>query len=55
MVADVARLTGETHQMVHGRINRQTGVTSVSKATREQLEKGNALLLAELRRRPPGR
>jgi hypothetical protein len=55
MVADVARLTGETHQMVHGRINRQTGVTSVSKATREQLEKGNELLLAELRRRPPGR
>jgi superfamily II DNA or RNA helicase len=55
MVADVARLTGETHQMVHGRINRQTGVTSVSKATREQLEKGNALLLAELRRRPSGR
>lgn len=50
MVADVARLTGETHQVVHGRINRQTGVTSVSKATREQLEKGNALLLSELRR-----
>ncbi len=50
MVADVARRTGETHQMVHGRVNRQTGVDSVSKATREQLERGNALLLAELSR-----
>jgi superfamily II DNA or RNA helicase len=49
MVADVARRTGETHQMVNSRINRQTGVQSVSKATREQLERGNALLLAELR------
>jgi superfamily II DNA or RNA helicase len=50
MVADVSRRTGETHQMVHSRINRQTGAQSVSKATREQLERGNALLLEELRR-----
>jgi hypothetical protein len=50
MVADVARLTGETHQMVNARINRDTGAPSVSKATREQLEKANAVLLAELSR-----
>jgi hypothetical protein len=50
MVADVARLTGETHQMVNARINRETGAVSVSKATREQLEKANAALLAELSR-----
>jgi hypothetical protein len=52
MVADVARLTGETHQMVNARMNRETGAPSVSKATREQLEKANAVLLAELSRRP---
>jgi superfamily II DNA or RNA helicase len=50
MVADIARLTGETHQMVNARINRETGAASVSKATREQLEKANAVLLAELSR-----
>jgi superfamily II DNA or RNA helicase len=49
MVADVSRRTGESHREVHARINRQTGVQSVSKATREQLEAGNELLRRDLR------
>ncbi len=48
MVADVSRRTGESHREVHARINRVTGAASVGKATREQLEKGNAILLADL-------
>ncbi|MGB0121200.1 MAG: DEAD/DEAH box helicase family protein [Solirubrobacterales bacterium] len=48
MVADVSRRTGESHREVHARINRQTGVQAVGKATREQLEKGNRLLLRDL-------
>ncbi len=49
MVADVSRRTGESHREVHARINRMTGVQSVSKATRQQLERGNALLRDDLR------
>jgi superfamily II DNA or RNA helicase len=48
MVADVSRRTGESHREVHARINRMTGAASVGKATREQLEKGNAVLLKDL-------
>ena len=48
MVADVSRRTGESHREVHSRINRMTGAGSVGKATREQLEKGNAILLRDL-------
>lgn len=48
MVADVSRRTGESHREVHARINRMTGATAVGKATREQLEKGNAILLRDL-------
>lgn len=49
LVADVSRKTGESHQQVNGRINRELGVDSVSKATREELERGNALLERDLR------
>jgi len=49
MVADVSRRTGESHREVHARINRMTGVQSVSKATRQQLERGNELLREDLR------
>ena len=49
LVADVSRRTNESHQQVNGRINRATGVQSVSKATREQLEKGNVLLERDLK------
>ena len=49
MVADVSRRTGESHREVHSRINRMTGVQSVSKATRRQLEQGNDLLRRDLR------
>ncbi len=48
MVADVSRRTGESHREVHARINRMTGATAVGKATRDQLEKGNAILLRDL-------
>jgi superfamily II DNA or RNA helicase len=48
MVADVSRRTGESHREVHARINRMTGATAVGKATREQLEKGNDILLRDL-------
>jgi superfamily II DNA or RNA helicase len=48
MVADVSRRTGESHREVHARINRMTGVTSVGKATRHQLEQGNLLLERDL-------
>jgi superfamily II DNA or RNA helicase len=48
MVADVSRRTGESHRQVHARINRMTGASAVGKATREQLEKGNRILLKDL-------
>ncbi|HEU4657798.1 MAG TPA: DEAD/DEAH box helicase family protein [Capillimicrobium sp.] len=48
LVSQVARRTGETHREIHARINRRTGATSVSAATREQLEKGNELLRRDL-------
>lgn len=49
LVADVSRKTGESYQQINSRINRELGVKSVSKATREQLERGNALLERDLR------
>lgn len=48
MVADVSRRTGESHREVQARINRMTGVQSVGKATRKQLEQGNKLLRRDL-------
>ncbi|UGS38422.1 DEAD/DEAH box helicase [Capillimicrobium parvum] len=48
LVSAVARRTGEAHREVHARVNRRTGARSVGAATREQLERGNALLEREL-------
>ncbi|HYJ21730.1 MAG TPA: DEAD/DEAH box helicase family protein [Solirubrobacterales bacterium] len=48
LVADVARRTGKSHREVQARINRDTRTRSVSSATIEQLERGNAMLRREL-------
>jgi hypothetical protein len=50
LVADVARRTGKSHREVQARINRDTRTRSVTSATIEQLERGNALLRRELSR-----
>src|SRR3954454_21837594 len=50
LVARLSRRTGEEHRAIHGRINRATGASTVTSATREQLERGNALLARELAR-----
>jgi hypothetical protein len=50
LVARLARRTGEEHRAIHGRVNRATGAGTVGSATREQLERGNALLARELAR-----
>src|SRR4051794_4970919 len=49
LVARMARRTGEEHRAIHARINRATGAGSVGAATRDQLERGNALLEKQLR------
>jgi superfamily II DNA or RNA helicase len=49
LVGLVSRRTGEEHRVIHARANRATGARSVGAATREELERGNALLLRELR------
>ena len=46
----LARKTGEPHRAVNARINRETGVTSVDKATDEQLEAAIRLLERTLKR-----
>jgi superfamily II DNA or RNA helicase len=48
LVADVARRTGKSHREVQARINRATRTRSVTSATIEQLERGNAMLRREL-------
>ena len=48
LVADVARHSGKSHREVQARINRDTRTRSVTSATIEQLERGNALLRREL-------
>jgi superfamily II DNA or RNA helicase len=48
LVGDVARRTHKSHREVQARINRDTRTRSVSSATIEQLERGNALLRREL-------
>ncbi len=48
LVGQLSRRTGESHREIHARVNRRTGVRSVGAATREQLEKGNELLIREL-------
>ena len=48
LVADVARRTNKSHREVQARINRETRTRSVTNATIEQLERGNAMLRREL-------
>jgi superfamily II DNA or RNA helicase len=48
MVGDLARRTGKSHRDIQARINRETKVTSVAKATIQQLERGNELLRRDL-------
>ena len=50
LVARVARRTREEHRVIHARINQRTGARSVGSATRDQLERGNDLLVKELDR-----
>ena len=49
LVADVARRTGKSHREIQARINRDTRARSVASATIDQLERGNELLLREVR------
>jgi len=51
LVADLARRTGTSHREIQARINRDTRTRSVTGATIEQLERGNAILRRELWRR----
>jgi superfamily II DNA or RNA helicase len=48
MVGDLARRTGKSHREIQSRINRETKVKSVAKATIGQLERGNELLRRDL-------
>jgi superfamily II DNA or RNA helicase len=48
MVGDLARRTGKSHREIQSRVNRETKVKSVAKATIEQLERGNELLRRDL-------
>jgi superfamily II DNA or RNA helicase len=48
LVADVARRTSKSHREIQARVNRDTRVRSVTSATIEQLERGNAILRREL-------
>ncbi|MFP5388205.1 MAG: hypothetical protein ACLGG5_02755, partial [Thermoleophilia bacterium] len=50
LVADVARRTSKSHREIQGRINHATRARSVSSATIDQLERGNAILRRELGR-----
>jgi hypothetical protein len=51
LVAAIARRTGEEHRAINARVNRETGVTAVAKATEAQLEAANRLLEREAARR----
>lgn len=48
LVGELARRSGQSHRQIQARINRATRTPSVSSATIEQLERGNALLRREL-------
>ena len=48
LVAELCRLTGERHRLIHARMNRITGAKSVAAATVDQLEQANARLRREL-------
>jgi superfamily II DNA or RNA helicase len=51
LVSALSRLTGEPHKVIHARVNRDTGASSVTAASVAQLEKGNTLLEREAARR----
>ena len=51
LVSALSRVTGEPHKVIHARINRDTGASSVTAASAAQLERGNALLEREAARR----
>ena len=51
LVSALSRVTGESHKVIHARVNRETGAPSVTAASAAQLEKGNALLEREAARR----
>jgi hypothetical protein len=51
LVSALSRLTGEPHKVIHARVNRETGASSVTAASAVQLEKGNTLLEREAARR----
>ena len=48
LVGDVSRRTGKSHKEIQARVNRETRVRSVTNATIEQLERGNAVLRRDL-------
>jgi superfamily II DNA or RNA helicase len=48
LVAQVARRSGKSHREIQARVNRATRASSVSSATIDQLERGNAVLRREL-------
>ena len=50
LVADVARRTNKSHKEIQARINRETRTRSVTSATIDQLERGNAILRRDLSR-----
>ncbi len=50
LVADVSRRTSKSHREIQARVNRATRARSVSSATIDQLERGNAMLRRELSR-----
>ena len=48
LVGEVARRSGKSHRDIQGRINRETKVRAVAKATIGQLERGNEILRRDL-------
>jgi superfamily II DNA or RNA helicase len=48
LVGDVSRRTKQSHREIQARINRDTRVRSVTNATIDQLERGNAILRRDL-------
>jgi superfamily II DNA or RNA helicase len=48
LVADVSRRTKQSHREIQARVNRETRVRSVTRATIDQLDRGNAILRRDL-------
>jgi hypothetical protein len=51
LVSEVARRDGSSHREVNAWVNRRLGVTTVEKATLDQLEKSVEMLVQHLRPR----